>query len=31
MKNEYDDGDLKELIETGKNKKYKKIARVLSY
>lgn len=28
MKIEYDDGDLKELIETGKNKKYKKIARV---
>ena len=28
MKIEYDDEDLKELIETGKNKKYKKIARV---
>lgn len=28
MKIEYDDGDLKELIETGKNNKYKKIARV---
>ena len=28
MKIEYDDEDLKEFIETGKNKKYIKIARV---
>lgn len=28
MKIEYEDENLKELIETGKNKKYKKFARV---
>lgn len=28
MKIEFEDEDLKELIETGKNKKYKKIAKV---
>ena len=27
MKIEYEDEDLKELIETGQNKKYKKIAK----
>ena len=27
MKIEYEDEDLKELIETGQNKKYKRIAR----